>query len=135
MSPDTDGAGVEILIVEPSLTQALKLQHILKRHGYAGVIARNGEEALGALEKRLPALVLSEILLPNMDGYGLCRRIKMAACFRDVPVILLCALSDPAEIIQLLECGADGFLAKPYDEPSLLARLHEARHLEEAGRE
>jgi len=113
----------EILIVEDSLTQAMKLQHILERHGYLVTGARNGSEALSSLKTRLPRVVISDINMPEMDGYELCRRIKDGEQTRELPVILLTSLSDPKDILKGLECGADNFIVKPYDEEFLLSRI------------
>jgi len=112
-----------ILIVEDSLTQAMKLQHILERQGYSVTAARNGAEALEGLHAGLPNMVISDINMPEMDGYELCRRIKDGLETRDLPVILLTSLSDPKDILKGLECGADNFIVKPYDEEFLLSRI------------
>ncbi len=120
----TPAAGVSILIVEDSPVQAMKLKHVLDRHGYAVAAARNGQEALTALEQHLPTLVITDINMPEMNGYELCRRIKDDPLRKDIPVILLTGLSDPQDILGGLECGADNFIVKPYDEEFLLSRIH-----------
>mgnify|MGYP003590441068 CR=1 FL=1 len=63
-------------------------------------------------------------MMPEMDGYELCRRIKGDETLRDVPVVLLTSLSDPRDVIRGLQCGADNFLTKPYEDAHLLRRLH-----------
>ncbi len=114
----------EILIVEDSPTQLLKLRHVLERHGYRVLQpARDGKEALAALAVHRPTLVITDINMPEMDGYELCRRIKDDPKFTDLPVILLTSLSDPKDILRGLECGADNFIVKPYDEEFLLSRI------------
>ena len=112
-----------ILIVEDSPTQALRLQHVLERHDYEVCTAKNGKEALASLRTRLPTLIISDINMPEMDGYELCRRVKDDAAFKSVPLILLTSLSDPKDILKGLECGADNFIVKPYDEEFLLSRI------------
>src|SRR5437762_2762185 len=97
--------GAEILIVEDSLTQAMKLQHVLERHDYKVTAARNGKEALAALAERIPTLVISDINMPEMDGYELCKRIKEDTRLGELPVILLTSLADPKDILKGLECG------------------------------
>lgn len=117
-------AGVEILIVEDSPTQLLKLRHVLERHGYSiPDTARDGQAALAALAERVPTLVITDINMPGMDGYSLCQRIKDDPKLKDLPVILLTSLSDPKDILRGLECGADNFIVKPYDEEFLLSRI------------
>jgi signal transduction histidine kinase len=114
---------VDILVVEDSPTQALQLQHILEQHGYRASVAQNGLDALACMRQQKPTMVLSDILMPEMDGYQLCQQIKADADLADVPVILLTSLSDPKDVIKGLECGADNFIVKPYDEDFLLSRV------------
>ncbi len=114
----------DILIVEDSPTQTLKLQHVLEQHGYQiHPPARDGREALAALALHRPTLVITDINMPGMDGYELCRRIKDNPSLTDLPVILLTSLGDPKDILRGLECGADNFIVKPYDDEFLLTRI------------
>jgi two-component system cell cycle sensor histidine kinase/response regulator CckA len=113
----------EILIVEDSPTQAEELKHTLERQGFAVKSACNGVEALAKIREKRPTMVISDIVMPEMDGYRLCREIKGDGALRDIPVILLTALSDPRDVVRGLECGADNFITKPYDEKYILSRL------------
>ncbi|MBI4663263.1 MAG: response regulator [Verrucomicrobia bacterium] len=125
---------VEILIVEDSATQAEQLKLILEQHGYVLRHARDGKEALGLMRVRKPTLLISDVNMPEMDGYQLCRRIRADERLADLPVILLTALSDPEDVVRGLECGADNFLTKPYDENYLVSRIRyilSNRHLRE----
>ena len=115
--------GVEILLAEDSSTQAEKLQHLLEERGYTVVTARDGQEALAAARRRKPTLIISDILMPELDGYGLCKAIKADEKLNDIPVILMTTLSDSRDVIRGLECGADNFIRKPYDERYLLSRV------------
>ena len=119
----TSATPVKILIVEDSATQAERLQHVLEEHGYRLSAARNGREALAAIRANPPTLVISDIVMPEMDGYQLCRQIKQDDQFKNLPVILLTSLSDPVDVVRGLEAGADNFVFKPYDEDYLLARI------------
>ena len=112
-----------ILIVEDSATQALRLQHVLIKQGFRVTTTRNGREALAALTTSAPSLVITDINMPEMDGYELCQRIKDDARFRALPVILLTSLSDPKDILRGIECGADNFVVKPYNEEFLVSRI------------
>jgi len=114
---------VEILIAEDSPTQAAQLAHLLEQRGYLVTVAANGREALALLERRKPNLVISDIVMPELDGYGLCKAIKTDTNLKDIPVMLVTTLSDPQDVIRGLECGADNFLRKPYDERYLLSRI------------
>ena len=114
---------LEILIVEDSPTQAKRLQHILEGQGYDVTIAADGREALEAARGRRPSLIISDVIMPEMDGYELCRRIKSDASLANIPVILVTTLFDPQDVIRGLECLADNFILKPYDEHYLLSRV------------
>jgi PAS domain S-box-containing protein len=114
---------VEILIAEDSPTQAAQLAHLLEQHGYLVTTAADGREALALLERRTPTLVITDIVMPELDGYGLCKAIKADKKLKGIPVMLLTTLSNPQDVIRGLECGADNFLRKPYDERYLLSRI------------
>jgi len=114
---------IEILIVEDSPTQAERLRRLIQSVKYRARVAGNGRLALEAIHERKPHLVLSDIVMPEMDGYDLCRAIKADAGLRDIPVILVTSLNDPKDIIRGIECGADNFIRKPYAEDYLLNRI------------
>ena len=113
----------EILIVEDSPTQAEKLRSLLAGKGYRPQVVANGRLALETMRSAKPDLVLSDVVMPEMDGYTLCREIKASPGTRDVPVILITSLIDPKDIVRGLECGADSFVRKPYDDGYLLTRI------------
>jgi len=115
---------VEILIVEDSPTQSEQLRYILEQNGYRVSVAGHGREALARMHQYKPTLVISDVVMPEMDGYELCRQIRADENLKDVPVILLTALSDPTDVLRALECGASNFITKPYDEKYLLSRIH-----------
>src|ERR1700722_15916502 len=123
MSVMTFDAALQILIAEDSATQAQRLQHILEQHGYRVTVAANGRLALEAAQRSKPALIISDVVMPEMNGYELCRRVKADARLSDVPVVLVTTLSDPHDVIRGLECRADNFIVKPYDERGLLSRI------------
>lgn len=114
---------IEILVVEDSPTQALKLKYILEKQDYLVRLATNGVEGLEAIAEKRPTLVISDVLMPEMDGYEFCTRVKNDPELSAIPVILLTTLSDPQDIIRGLESGADNFLNKPYSEEALLSRI------------
>jgi signal transduction histidine kinase/HPt (histidine-containing phosphotransfer) domain-containing protein len=112
-----------ILIVEDSPTQAAQLSGVLEMHGYRVTVARNGREALEAVRQDPPTMVITDIIMPEMDGYELCRQIKANPEWKRIPVMLLTSLSDPVEVIRSLECGADSFTIKPWQESQILTRI------------
>ena len=127
---------IRILIVEDSPTQAEQLRWILASAGYDVEKASNAQAALSVLEDRHFDLLLSDILMPGMSGYELCRLVKQDPSTRSVPVILLTSLSDPLDVIRGLESGADNFVTKPYEVEHLLTRIErvlESARLRRAG--
>ena len=112
-----------ILIVEDSPTQRQRLRHILDREGFAVLEAGSGEEALDLLCRERPDLVISDIMMPGMDGYALCRRIKEIPELDGLPVILVTFLSEIRDVVRGLEAGADNFIMKPYAPDFLLSRV------------
>lgn len=117
------GRSIEILIAEDSRTQAQQLNHCLKNCGYTVTVTENGKQALSAAIQRRPDMVITDVVMPEMNGYQLCKEIKSLPALKDVPVILLTSLSKPQDILQGLECGADSFIRKPYEDRYLLSRV------------
>jgi len=124
MNPEKDeNRGVEILIVEDSATQREQLQHLLEEHGHAVASAANGIEALESARRRKPTVIITDIVMPELDGYGLCKALKSDESLKEVPVVLLTSLADVRDVIYGLECGADNFIRKPYQGDYLLQRI------------
>src|SRR4030042_3668774 len=113
----------DILIVEDSPTQREQLKFILEKNNYTVQAAQNGSEALKMLKESKPSLIVTDILMPEMDGYTLCKKLKEDKDFADIPILLLTSLSDPHDVIKGLQAGADNFLTKPYKEQFLLSRI------------
>ena len=114
---------IEVLIAEDSPTQAARLKHILEQEDYQVTSAANGRLALEAARRRKPALIISDVVMPEMTGYELCNAIKSDPRLSDIPVILVTTLSDPQDVIRGLACRADNFILKPYDTDYLLGRV------------
>ncbi|PKP34161.1 MAG: hypothetical protein CVU00_08095 [Bacteroidetes bacterium HGW-Bacteroidetes-17] len=114
---------IKILIAEDSPTQAEELRYILEKHEYFVVVAKDGEEAHEMVIKHKPSLIISDIMMPKMNGYELCKKIKSDQHNAHIPVILLTSLSNSADVIEGLACGADNFITKPYDEDYLLTHI------------
>ena len=114
----------KILIVEDSLTQAEVLKGILEEHGYIVSVAENGKRALEMIGGFHPHAVISDVLMPVMDGYEFCRAVKSNNHYRHIPVILLTMLTDTKDVIHAMESGADNFITKPYQGEYILSRLN-----------
>jgi signal transduction histidine kinase len=113
----------KILIVEDSPTQAQSLALLLESEGFAVEVARDGNAGVAACKRAHVDVVLSDVVMPGIDGYELCRQIKTHGDTAGVPVILLTSLADPMDIVRGLECGADNFIRKPYDASYLISRV------------
>jgi len=113
----------KILIVEDAAVQAELLRRTLVKNGYEIFTTRDGKEALSQISSINPSLVISDILMPIMDGYELCRQIKLDENLQHIPVILLTGLKEPNDIIKALEVKADSFISKPYDKQHLLTKI------------
>jgi len=108
-----------VIVVDDSPTQLEMLKYILENEGFDVTSFNNGPEALLALNKQVPDLIVTDVIMPVMDGYELCRRVKSTPALSGIPVILLTFLSGPEDVIMALQCGASTFVTKPCDAVSL----------------
>lgn len=114
-----------ILIVDDSPTQADAARAILEGQGYHVAVARDGAEGLALAREGGFDLVLTDAVMPRMDGFELCSRIK-AELAHPPAVVMLTSLSDPRDIVRGVQCGADNYITKPYEADQLLARVARA---------
>jgi two-component system sensor histidine kinase/response regulator len=112
-----------VLIVEDSRTQAEALRTLLDEAGYVVSVARSGGDALTVLAKHDTDLVISDVIMPGMNGFDLCRAVRRDPSIAALPFILLTSLAEPLDIMRGLECGADNYATKPYDPDVLLRRV------------
>lgn len=112
-----------IFIVDDDTTARETLAAMLEGQDYDLETAKDGTQALQMLEQFQPDLILLDVMMPGMDGYEVCRRIRSTPQLAEVPVILLTALDDRASLVKGIESGADDFLSKPADRRELIARV------------
>src|SRR6266498_3225302 len=112
-----------ILIVDDTPANVHILQTRLAAHGYDIVTATDGEAALAAVRDAGPDLILLDVMMPKMDGFEVCRRLRADASLPFTPIILVTAKTDPKDIVAGLEAGGDEYLTKPVDQAALVARV------------
>ena len=112
-----------ILIVDDEAAGRHTLESILEGQDYQIVMAENGPEAIEKAQKILPDVILLDVMMPGMDGFEVCKRLRTDPLLAEVPIIFLTALDDRKSLLIGLESGADDYLTKPYDRFELRARL------------
>ncbi len=132
MTPEKHGfdtnnfAGSKILVVEDDIMQRLLLCSILKTQGYDVFESEDGQHALEQLNEITPDLIISDILMPRMDGFELCRTIHANPATRTIPIILVTALDTKEDILKGIDAGANEFLTKPIEPRELSLRVRNA---------
>ncbi len=113
----------KLLVVDDTPKNVKLLADILTAKGYNVVTAASGSEALSVIEVEKPDLVLLDVVMPEMSGYDVCRRIRSNSATEVLPVVMVTALDPGEERIKGIEAGADDFLTKPINQAELLARV------------
>jgi two-component system cell cycle response regulator len=112
-----------VLVVDDVIANVKLLQARLSAEYFEVLIARSGEEALKVLQSECADVVLLDVMMPGMDGFEVCRRIKTATRTMHVPVVMVTALDQTCDRVQGLEAGADDFITKPVDAIALITRV------------
>jgi adenylate cyclase len=123
-----------ILVVDDTPANIQTLTGTLKGRGYQISVATNGRQALEVLGRLRPDLILLDVMMPEMDGFETCRRIKASEQWRQIPVIFLTARTETADLVQGFELGAVDYVAKPFNAHELLARVSTHLTLDELRR-
>ena len=117
----THGARILVVDDEPQILRSLRTT--LASHGYDVQTAATGEEALAAVDGRLPDLVVLDLVLPGLSGLEVCRRLRARS---SLPILVLSARGDERDKVAALDLGADDYLTKPFGVNELLARIRAA---------
>jgi two-component system, cell cycle response regulator len=112
-----------ILIVDDELAGREALEGVLFLEGYHLVFAENGKEACEKAAEAMPDVILLDVMMPNMDGYEVCRTMRADPVLKEIPILLITALDDRASRLRGIEAGADDFISKPFDRMELRARV------------
>lgn len=117
-----------ILVVDDNPQNLRVAVSVLEESGYECALAVSGAEVVAFAESEQPDLILLDIMMPEVDGYEVCRLLKQNEMTRDIPVIFLTARADPADLVRGFEAGAVDYVTKPFSHPELKARV--AAHVE-----
>ncbi|MDI1432995.1 ATP-binding protein [Polyangium sorediatum] len=128
---ETSGRGPRVLVVEDNPDMGSYLVDLLSAE-YDVELVTNGRAALGAVEARRPEVIVSDVMMPEMDGFELVRRLKRDPASRAIPILLLTARAGSAAAVGGLDTGADDYLSKPFEPAELAARVRAAARLHRA---
>jgi CheY-like chemotaxis protein len=115
-----------ILVVDDNELNREIMASRLGAHGYATLQAADGEEALAAVGRHAPDLIILDVMMPELDGFEVCRRLKDSTASEFIPIILVTAKANPDDVVAGLDAGADEYLTKPVDQAALMARVRSA---------
>jgi len=124
-----------ILIIDDNAMNLKFLGNLLVEHGYNVAASRSGLEGLGFVAKRTPDLILLDVMMPEVDGFEICRTLKQAPHSQDIPVIFLTALTGMDDKIRGFHAGGDDYITKPFDNEEILARISTHIRLQQQRRE
>ncbi|MDJ0365394.1 response regulator [Hymenobacter sp. H14-R3] len=114
-----------ILLVDDEPNIVMSLEFLMRKNGYQVGIARNGTEALAALAETPYDLVLLDVMMPDVDGYQVCRQLRLNPARAATKVIFLSAKSQPADVQKGYEAGADLYVPKPFSTRQLMQKVRE----------
>ncbi len=121
---NNDFSGATILVVDDTPTNLRLLLDYLEGQGFKTLIATSGERALKQLERIQPDLILLDVMMPGIDGFETCRRIKTIKTVREIPVIFMTALSETTDKVKGFEVGAVDYVTKPFQQEEVSARIN-----------
>ena len=121
--PSARGIGTCVLLVEDEEPLRRVMKDLLEREGYTIVEARDGVQALDEVDRRAPDVIILDLNLPGLDGYGVLQQLRSRTATRHIPVVVLTAKGDEDNEVRVFELGADDFITKPFRARALTARL------------
>jgi two-component system sensor histidine kinase/response regulator len=121
-----DRSGIKILVVDDSNTNIVLLEAVLKDQGYTILTAPGVAEALSILDAERPHLILLDLLIPKVDGYQFLGDIKKNESTKDIPVIIVSAVTNPNDVQRSISLGAIDYIEKPINIPVLLSKIKSA---------
>lgn len=115
----------KILIVDDEPSIIVALQFLMEQNGYETLVAFSGEEAMEAVERHHPDLILLDIMLPVVDGFEVCQRVREKPDWKGIRIVLLTALGSDVNVTKGLDLGADAYITKPFSNADLVAKVKE----------
>ena len=113
----------KVLIVDDEPNIVASLEYLVGKAGYESAVARDGDEALAAVQSFLPDLVLLDVMLPKQSGYEVCRKMREQPGLRHIRIVMLSAKGREAEVSKGLSVGADAYVTKPFSNRELMAQV------------
>lgn len=113
----------KVLVVEDSVAQQQMISDLLKKSGLTVLVANNGVEALGFIQKDHPDIVVLDIIMPQMNGYELCRRLKADPETQNLPVVMCSSKGEEFDRYWGMKQGADAYIAKPFQPTELIGTV------------
>ncbi|MDR0676955.1 MAG: response regulator transcription factor [Elusimicrobiota bacterium] len=114
---------IKILVVDDEKDFSDLIKVVLKKHDYEVFLAYNGEEALQRVSEIKPDLLILDLNMPKMDGYEVCKRIRLTYSYKDIAVLMLTVRTLEQDYIEGFSCGSDDYMVKPFEPKELLARI------------
>lgn len=113
----------KILVIDDDPIICRIVQKILEQNGYEVLLATNGNEGLGIAKSTSPDLILLDIMLPDIDGFEICRKLRGTEKTSDISIIMMTAADQSSDIVRGLDIGADDYATKPFSPLELVARI------------
>jgi DNA-binding response OmpR family regulator len=114
----------KILVVDDDPYILMSLEFLMKKEGYDVKVARNGTEALDIINNEIPKLILLDIMMPDVDGYAICRHVKSTKKLKDIKVVFLSAKSRETDIQKGYDLGASLYITKPFSTRELMKKVN-----------
>ncbi|MDR7149341.1 DNA-binding response OmpR family regulator [Hydrogenophaga palleronii] len=115
----------KILIADDEPNILISLEFLMKREGYEVVVARDGQEAIDAIERERPALVLLDVMMPIKTGFDVCHEVRASETLRDTPILMLTAKGRDTDVAKGLALGANAYMTKPFSTKELVQKVRE----------
>lgn len=115
----------KILIADDEPNIVISLEYLMKREGYEVIVARDGTQALEAILRERPSLVLLDVMMPGKTGFDVCQEVRATPGVKDTPILMLTAKGRDTDIAKGLAMGATAYLAKPFSTKEIAAKVRE----------